>query len=340
MWKDYLAYRRDRLLQRPVLSSLLLTLHCFGIMASIAMCLIILTLAPLDGFDIAVMAICLAFVAVLLVGPFLRFRGRRMREEKEAEEARKIREAAEHAGRALGEEPASTVVSRVFETYNPAERDALEEYIDDAFGPICRTFYDASGAEMRVDIAVSEPDEERDYYTLTTIGMGANRMAVPPELAEKNRTFAELTMLLPPDWDLMNDVWPFHVLRETARRPFEESNFIELGDAYRGAMMEGSGFHGVLVARAVVREDSSIRVLLPSGRLVSLFMLLPIYRDEWNYIMERQSSVPLWRRYLTQGKGFLVDPGRTSCVGDSWLQEDLQPFEWNESRDGKTWFLT
>ena len=44
--------------------------------------------------------------------------------------------------------------------------------------------------------------EERDYYTLVTMGMGAHRMNVPEELAEYKLERAELAIALPPDWKL------------------------------------------------------------------------------------------------------------------------------------------
>ena len=46
------------------------------------------------------------------------------------------------------------------------------------------------------------PSDERDYYTLVTMGMGAHRMNVPEELAEYKLERAELAIALPPDWKL------------------------------------------------------------------------------------------------------------------------------------------
>ena len=284
--------------------------------------------------------------SVYFVTAFILMKKREKRQRQLAEAVRAARERAEHdrAAQAAPEQPPAEekkrLVSGVQSPYSAEEREALERYYEEAFGPIRRIFYDADNREPRIDITVSEPTEDRRFYTLSTVGMGSRAMEVPPHLAEKNRSFAELTILLPEDWDLMNDSWPFRVLRETARRPFQEASFIEAGDAYRGPMMENSGFCGVLVSRAIVRENSATRVLLSSGKLVSMFLLLPIFREEWDYIMERRSSVPLWRRYLVQNKGFVVDPGRSGCVGDSWLEEDILPFSWEESRDGKTWYLT
>ena len=48
-----------------------------------------------------------------------------------------------------------------------------------------------------MDICVVPPSEERDYYTLVTMGMGAHRMNVPEELAEYKLERAELAIALP-----------------------------------------------------------------------------------------------------------------------------------------------
>ena len=198
--------------------------------------------------------------------------------------------------------------------YTDDELRALEGYIRDAFGHIGRMFYDAGGEGMRIDVAVSEPAEARDFYTLTTIGMGAHRMDVPAELAEKNQSFAELTMLLPPDWDLMNDTWPFHVLQETARRPFAEFEYLSVGNAYRGAMMDGSGFYGVLVIPATTFGGTPTRLMVPGGKIINFYLLLPIYEEEWDYIVRHQDSYAFWALYAERVGSIVVDPGRESCV--------------------------
>ena len=199
--------------------------------------------------------------------------------------------------------------------YTDDELASLEGYIRDAFGHIGRMFYDAGGGEgFRVDVAVSEPAEERDFYTLTTVGMGAHRMDVPAELTERNQSFAELTMLLPPDWDLMNDTWPFRVLQETARRPFAEFEYISVGNAYRGAMMEGSGFHGVLVIPATTFGGRPTRLMVPGGKIVNFYLLLPIYEEEWDYIARHQDSYAFWALYAERVGSVVVDPERGSCV--------------------------
>ena len=210
--------------------------------------------------------------------------------------------------------------------YSALERDVLERYIEEAFGPITRTYYDADDADIRVDIAVTEPTKERRFYTLLTIGMGAHRMQVPKALEERNAAFAELSVCLPPDWDFVNDGWPFHLLKTMARFPFRNHSMLGVGNAYHGALTRGSGFAGAFVIPAATCPGVSTRLMLPGGKIVNYYLLLPLYENEWKYIIERRDAASFWERYTERIGSIVVDPERGSCVDDAEIEEED---EWN-----------
>lgn len=210
--------------------------------------------------------------------------------------------------------------------YSDVERELTERYITDAFGPIACTFYDAYREELRIDIAVTEPDRERRFYTLTTVGMGAHRMNIPRESEERNLAFAELCVCLPPDWDIMRDTWPFHMLQETARHPFVSRDHLISGNAYHGPMMNGSGFAAAFVIPAPTRGRTSSRVMLPGGKIVNYYLALPIYQEEWEFILSHKSSHLFWERYSERVGSVVVDVNRESCVG---AEEPEEEETWN-----------
>ena len=70
------------------------------------------------------------------------------------------------------------------EVYTEEEMEAVEAHIQQYFGKFENVFHELSSPDIHVDICVVPPTEERDYYTLVTMGMGAHRMNVPEELAE------------------------------------------------------------------------------------------------------------------------------------------------------------
>lgn len=214
--------------------------------------------------------------------------------------------------------------------YTDEERQGIESYLADAFGPVARIYYELDADTPHIDLAVCEPSEGRPLYTLTTLGMGAFRQRVPKELEEKNQAFAEFTMLLPADWDFEQS-WPLTMLKEIAHLITDEyeETAPQAGYVYgcSDGLREESGFFAVLVVPGGGREGISSRVMLAGGKIVNFYRLVPIYEAEWEYIREHDSSYPLWKRLTEKGVGVLVQPKRESCVDpETWFDEEIDPF--------------
>lgn len=150
-------------------------------------------------------------------------------------------------------------------------------------------------------------------------------------------------MLLPRDWDFAENTWPLTVLKSLARRLIVERDDAPLkGNAYYLSReeRETSGFAAVLVVSASVREGSNPRVMVPGGKIVNFYQLVPIYEAEWNYIFVRGSSARLWQRMGERGVGMFVQPERESCVDpETWLDEDLEPFYFGENAARGEYYL-
>lgn len=227
--------------------------------------------------------------------------------------------------------------------YTDEERQGIEAYLADAFGPVARVYYEMDADTPHIDLAVCEPTEGRPLYTLTTLGMGAFRQRVPQELEEKNQAFAELTMLVPEGWDFEQS-WPLTMLKEIAHLITDdyEETAPQAGYVYgcSDGLREESGFFAVLVAPASVREGNAPRVMLAGGKIVNFYLLVPIYEAEWEYIRERGSSYRLWERLAAQGIGAFVQPGRKSCIDpETWFDEEIAPFLYAEHGALGCWLL-
>lgn len=246
--------------------------------------------------------------------------------------------------RAAAEEKAAEYRSFIADIhYSDEERAGIESYLADAFGPVARIYYELDADTPRIDMAVCEPTEGRPLYTITTLGMGAFRQSVPKELEEKNQAFAELTMLLPANWDFERS-WPLTMLKEIAHLITDEyeETAPQAGYVYGCSddLREESGFFAVLVVPASVREGNTPRVMLSGGRIVNFYLLVPIYETEWDYIREHDSSYPLWKRLAAHGIGAFVQPGRESCVDpETWLDEELDPFLYAEHGALGCWLM-
>jgi hypothetical protein len=115
------------------------------------------------------------------------------------------------------------------EVYTSSELDVLEAHITQYFGELTNVFHEIISPDIHVDICIIEPIPERNFYTLVTMGMGACRMNVIQELADRKLDRAELLVMFPADWKLpisetINDekwYWPLRWLKVLARFPCE-----------------------------------------------------------------------------------------------------------------------
>ena len=88
------------------------------------------------------------------------------------------------------------------EMYEQEDWDAVEAHLERYFGPCGNVFHEVVSPDIHVDIYIMKPTPERNYYVLSTFGMGAHRMNVPEELADKKLERAEIVVALPPDWKI------------------------------------------------------------------------------------------------------------------------------------------
>lgn len=215
--------------------------------------------------------------------------------------------------------------------YAPGEREAVEQYIQKAFGRVGRVYYDMTQGEA-VDIAVIPPTERENFYRLVTVGMGARRMDVPRELRETNLAFAELAVFLPPDWDPdgagEESQWPFHWLRRVAGEPW-----VNAGSVFRGRIGE---YTAVLAAYPQVREGCTGRLLLENGKVINFYQLYPLLPEEETY-RKLRGVQHLWDRMKAYEVSPIVMPNRESCCDPSeWFRQDIAPFDIGE-QDGR-WY--
>ena len=122
------------------------------------------------------------------------------------------------------------------EVYTENEMSAVEQHIQNTFGEFENVFHELVSPDIHVDVCIVPPSEERNYYTLVTMGMGAHRMNVPQELADTRLERAELAIALPPDWKLDEEslkderwYWPIGLLKVLARLPIAEDTWLGFG---------------------------------------------------------------------------------------------------------------
>lgn len=208
------------------------------------------------------------------------------------------------------------------EVYSEDEMSAIEQHIKNTFGEFENVFHELVSPDIHVDICVVPPSDERNYYTLVTMGMGAHRMNVPEELAEYKLERAELAIALPPDWKLDKDsmqeerwYWPVGLLKVLARLPISNDTWLGFGHT----MEKQSPFAedtelcaAILTGPQDMDLDTCGEVcILPGGEEVNFYQVLPLYREEMEYKLEHDADALLERLAAV---GFAVCPDRPSCL--------------------------
>ena len=214
------------------------------------------------------------------------------------------------------------------EVYTEEEMEAVEGHIQQYFGKFENVFHEIVSPDIHVDICMVPPTEERDYYTLVTMGMGAHRMNVPKELAEYKLERAELAIALPADWKLdqesMKDekwYWPIRLLKSLARLPINCDSW--LGHGHTVENREPFADNTKLCTATLIgpqdTEDGSEVCTLPGGEEVNFYQVIPLYEDELDYKLEHDVDALLNKM---RGISFVVNPTRQNAITRGTLSND------------------
>ena len=190
------------------------------------------------------------------------------------------------------------------EVYTDEELEAVEEHIEKCFGPVETVLHELVSPDIHVDIYVVAPSEDRNYYTLLTMGMGAHRMNVPKELAEYKLERAELAVALPADWKLNQEsiqderwYWPIRLLKALARLPIVNDTWLAWGHTMDNTrpFAENTELCAFILAGAQSPVEGCQVCTLPDGDEINFYQVLPLYRNELEYKLQHDADALLDR---------------------------------------------
>ena len=212
--------------------------------------------------------------------------------------------------------------------YSEAEMEAVENHIQRYFGPFENVWHELESPDIHVDICLIPPGEDRDYYTLVTMGMGAHRMNVPQELAEHRLERAELAIALPPDWKLEQEAlsdenwyWPVRLLKILARLPISTDSWLAWGHTVDNQEPFADGTQlsaSILISPQRVEEEGFV-CTLPGGEEVNFYQVIPLYDDELQYKLSHNADALLERM---EGLSFVVSPDRPHATDATARPDD------------------
>ncbi len=211
---------------------------------------------------------------------------------------------------------------RPLHLYTYRQEDRVRDHIFEKFGDAPTFIEDPDPREIRVDIYIVPPTPERDYYTFATLGAGAKRMNVPPQLMQEGIERAEYIICLPSWWkiteeDMEDDrwYWPISLLRSVAKLPADDGYWLGWGHTINlgeGQTYDDSvGFSGCVLLACGDFPGGNF-CPLPSGDRVVFYQIVPLYPDEIEYLS--RSGVSRLLDKFPEGELKFCDPSRTSAV--------------------------
>ncbi len=110
----------------------------------------------------------------------------------------------------------------------------IADHVCKYIGPISSVVHETRSEGVHIDAYHVAPTPTRNLTTLITAGMSTKAMNPPPSASQCQ--FAELVMVLPPDWPInenafqnINTAWPFERLFAVARLPHDYSSWLWWG---------------------------------------------------------------------------------------------------------------
>lgn len=206
--------------------------------------------------------------------------------------------------------------------------DLLEQHIEATIGPIEYVYHELGSYDLHIDVYYVAPSADRKFHTFVTGGMSSRAMNTHGEV--EGKCFAELMVLLPPEWLVSDDAlkqnryaWPIDLLKFLARYPHENDTWFSIGHSIPNGkparrLGEGVDWKAVLLLPSVLIPDVA-QMVLPSGDRVNFLCIVPLYIEELKMKVKRGSAV-LLELFDQHGINELIRPGRANVAPRRWWQ--------------------
>lgn len=218
--------------------------------------------------------------------------------------------------------------------YTEKQKSEILYYICMNFGQIDEVYTINGFDDIELEMAVINPTEERDFYTVVTVGFGAHTMNVPDDV-EGNEQLrrCELVITLPKDWmiDSMNreSYWPMGYMQDIVRMVINENSWIgpmhtvDFGEEVPDSNMRFSGVLIIppnLLYSKIFIEDDFINQDLQD---VNMYYVYPLYREELD-LKVRLGGYALYERIIKLiDEAMPIDRNRIS-VGERYKKKHFK----------------
>lgn len=176
--------------------------------------------------------------------------------------------------------------------YTPDQFACIDEHIERHFGHISQVIADPSPVDPQIDLLVIAPNEQHDFYTVITRGMGSYVPYPSDKKHKRSHLRSELIICLHKDWQISqacqeNDIWPLRLLLRLCHYPYGTDKPLSCGMSFDN----GKPFAPDTTLSAVVMDElcsyfssAARNCLLPNYEVVHFLQILPIYVHELYYL--------------------------------------------------------
>jgi hypothetical protein len=205
---------------------------------------------------------------------------------------------------------------------NPAQRE-IDEHIDKYFGDIKNIFHEIIPVKIHVDIYISEPTNDRNYYSIITSGMSTLPMKAPGNLS--GCKYSELFLCLPANWNINqnaqedeNNYWPFRCLKVLARFPHDYKTWLWDKHTIPNENPIKPFSNNTKLCCSMLSTPKRIdanfyKLRINKDKTIYFHSIIPLYMEEMNYKL-KHGAEGLLKLLNSNGVNELLDINRKSVI--------------------------
>ncbi len=173
--------------------------------------------------------------------------------------------------------------------YEPDELKAVLKHISKYFGKISKLAEFADEDDNPINVIYIEPDKQKNYITVITVGLGAYNPDIPEDFDGSDCGRIELVAYLPPDWDIdsidINYSWVARCLQAFGAMIQFDETWLAPGHTISNGLpfAPNTKLNGAIIADLIFVDEQAKKCLLPNGDTVSFYQFIPIYEEEMLY---------------------------------------------------------
>ena len=200
---------------------------------------------------------------------------------------------------------------------------SVVEHVEQHFGQVKTVLHELTSDRLNIDVQYIPPSRRRPFNVLVTLGMSAVAMSTPEQA--RGFEFAELLIVLPPDWPLTQEAferdehhWPVRTLLDLARRPHRANTWLSRGHVLPHGdpprpYASDTEFCGAILLPPTLFGQSARQVEVQPGKLVHFLSVVPLHRAEMKRARKRGPEA-LIKHLAAANVNELLDPQRRSVA--------------------------